>query len=92
MDGGFRGRIRLVPELPVGQHLRHLRWILEASRDFELFFAPEQLGASPSADDPLAQRPSIFTAVNEQLGLKLLPEVLSKGTIYIEHIERPTPN
>jgi hypothetical protein len=38
MDGGFRGRLRLVPEVPVGPHRRHLLWTLSASRDFELFF------------------------------------------------------
>lgn len=33
MDGGFRGRIHLVPELPAGKYRKHLMWITEASRD-----------------------------------------------------------
>lgn len=37
MDGGFRGTIRLVPELPVGPHKRHLAWILAAQRDIAAF-------------------------------------------------------
>jgi hypothetical protein len=32
MDGGFRGDIRLVGELPVGPHLKHLRWVESAKR------------------------------------------------------------
>lgn len=39
MDGGWRGEIRLVPELPVGRHRRHLAWMAEAFEDFERFFA-----------------------------------------------------
>lgn len=37
MDGGFRGRIHLVPELPVGQYKKHLSWILGAQRDIASF-------------------------------------------------------
>ncbi len=39
MEGGFRGTIHLVPEVPMGKFKRHLLWILEASRDFDTFFA-----------------------------------------------------
>lgn len=35
MDGGFRGQIRLVPELPVGAHRKHLAWVSGALRDIE---------------------------------------------------------
>jgi hypothetical protein len=38
MDGGWRGDIDIVPELPVGRHRRHLGWISEALADFESFF------------------------------------------------------
>lgn len=27
MDGGWRGEMRLVPELPIGQYRRHLEWV-----------------------------------------------------------------
>ncbi len=39
MDGGYRGMIRLVPELPVGRYRGHLAWVLAAARDFDGFFA-----------------------------------------------------
>lgn len=38
MDGGFRGAIRIVPELPVGPYEKHLRWVSAASADFDEFF------------------------------------------------------
>jgi len=38
MDGGFRGTLHLVPELPVGRHEKHLSWIAAASADFDAFF------------------------------------------------------
>ncbi len=39
MEGGFRGRIHLVPEVPVGRYRRHLAWVAAATRDFDAFFA-----------------------------------------------------
>ncbi|MDI3289071.1 hypothetical protein [Polyangium sp. 15x6] len=38
MEGGFRGSIRIVPELPVGRHEKHLGWVADASADFDAFF------------------------------------------------------
>lgn len=38
MDGGFRGILHLVPELPIGKHRRHLAWVVAASADFDDFF------------------------------------------------------
>jgi uncharacterized protein (TIGR03435 family) len=35
---------------------------------------------------------SIFTAVEEQLGLKLLPSKGPVDTLVIDHIEMPSPN
>jgi len=37
IDGGFRGRIRLVPQLPVGEYRKHLTWVLAAQRDIASF-------------------------------------------------------
>lgn len=39
MDGGYRGMLHLVPELPIGRHRGHLAWIDAASRDQAAFFA-----------------------------------------------------
>lgn len=36
--------------------------------------------------------PSIFTAVQEQLGLKLEPAKTSVDSLVIDHIEHPDPN
>ncbi|MFT3770080.1 MAG: hypothetical protein QM820_32020 [Minicystis sp.] len=52
MDGGFRGRIHLVPEPPVGKHRRHLAWIAAARRDFDAFFA----AIAPVATAPVRYR------------------------------------
>ncbi len=48
MEGGFRGVIHIVPELPVGPHERHLRWVLGAQRDISTFLvALERDAKSP---------------------------------------------
>lgn len=39
MDGGWRGKIELVPEPPLGRHRRHVAWLVPAYRDFARFFA-----------------------------------------------------
>jgi hypothetical protein len=39
MNGGFRGRIHLVPEVAQGKHRKHLAWVAGALRDFDGFFA-----------------------------------------------------
>lgn len=52
MDGGFRGRIHLVPQPPVGKHRKHLAWIAAARRDFDVFFA----ALAPIARAPIRYR------------------------------------
>jgi hypothetical protein len=39
MDGGYRGQIHLVPQLPIGRYRPHLAWIAEATAGFDRFFA-----------------------------------------------------
>jgi uncharacterized protein (TIGR03435 family) len=60
--------------------------------DLDLKFTPERQfpGAEPPAPDPNA--PSIYTAVKEQLGLKLEPQKVLEEVLVIDHIERPTEN
>ncbi|HTX36228.1 MAG TPA: TIGR03435 family protein [Bryobacteraceae bacterium] len=45
----------------------------------------------PAADDS-ANAPSIFAAIQEQLGLKLEPAKGPVESFVIDHIERPTGN
>ena len=45
MDGGFRGRVHLVPEAPMGKERRHIAWIAAANEDFDVFFTDLARGA-----------------------------------------------
>ena len=38
LDGGFRGAIRLMPELPVRGYRKHLEWVLAGTRGIDHFF------------------------------------------------------
>ena len=41
MDGGYRGKIHLVPELPVGGYRKHLAWVVAAMKSIDGFFAAQ---------------------------------------------------
>jgi bla regulator protein blaR1 len=43
-------------------------------------------------DDPAAARPTLFKAIEEQLGLKLVPAKGAVRSLVVDHIERPSPN
>jgi len=62
--------------------------------DFEVMFAPEppviNLPPDPDAAPPSADAPSIFTAVQETLGLKLVSTKGPVEVIFIESAERPS--
>ena len=58
---------------------------LRGSYDFTLQWAPDGADAS----DP---RPSLFTALEEQLGLKLVSSTAPVDILVIDHIERPSEN
>lgn len=38
MNGGYRGKIQLVPQLPIGRYRPLLAWTVEAKRAFDAFF------------------------------------------------------
>ncbi len=58
--------------------------------DLDLVFQPES--ATPVTIPVSADAPSIFTAVQEQLGLKLDPQRVLTDVIVIDSVERPTEN
>jgi uncharacterized protein (TIGR03435 family) len=58
--------------------------------DFKLTWAPDSVAADPNSAD--TSGPSIFTAVSEQLGLKLEPQKGPVPVLVIDHIEAPSPN
>jgi hypothetical protein len=45
-DGGYRGLLHLIPQLPVGAHRKHLEWAAGALTDFDAFF--KDLGGKPN--------------------------------------------
>jgi len=61
---------------------------LQGSFDVELSFRPAELGNSPNPNDA----PDFFTAVQEQLGLKLVGSTGSVEVLVIDHIEHPAEN
>ncbi len=61
---------------------------LVGTYDFELRFAPALLGAEPSGPDV----PSIFAALQEQLGLRLEPAQGPVEFLLVDRIGRPTPD
>jgi uncharacterized protein (TIGR03435 family) len=58
--------------------------------DFKLSWGPDSIAAGANATD--TSEPSIFTALSEQLGLKLEPGKGPVPVLVIDHIEEPSPN
>ena len=54
--------------------------------DYKIEWTPDR---AQTTDDPGV---SIFTAIEEQLGLRLVPSKGPIDTLVIDHMERPTPN
>lgn len=71
---------------------------LEGNFDVELSFTPDRMpqGPPPPGAPPLPSidpnGPSLYTAVQEQLGLKLESERAPVEVLVIDHVERPTPD
>ena len=71
---------------------------LTGKYDFILSWTPDEtqfgaLGARPPtpSDDPNAP-PDLFTAIQQQLGLKLEAKKAQADVLVIDHVERPSPN
>lgn len=67
---------------------------LTGAYDFTLQWTPDNLSTSPTGDiqAPEPSGPTIFTAVQEQLGLKLESTKGPVNTVVIDHIEPPSEN
>jgi uncharacterized protein (TIGR03435 family) len=71
---------------------------LDGGFDIDLTFTPERMpqGPPPPGAPPLPSidpnGPSLFTALQEQLGLKLESERAPVEVLVIDHVERPTPD
>jgi uncharacterized protein (TIGR03435 family) len=61
---------------------------LSGRYEFTVRFASPTSTAGTAADD----RPELFTALREQLGLSLEPARAPVDTLVIDHIERPSEN
>ena len=48
MEGGFRGKIHLVPEPPIGKYRKHLEWVSAAAAALDDFYAKQFDTAKPN--------------------------------------------
>lgn len=62
---------------------------LTGSYDFTLKWTQDQ---TPDASESQTGDPSLFTALEEQLGLKLVPVKGPVEVVVIDSIQRPSPN
>lgn len=77
---------RLALSLPAGGTVVRDRTGLEGTYAVELSFSPSGGAADPNGP------PEIFTAIQEQLGLKLVPERTQVPVLVVDRIERPSEN
>lgn len=60
--------------------------------DFTLQWVPDELLAKASAGSDAASGPSLFTALQEQLGLKLESRKIPVDVLVVDHAELPSEN
>ncbi len=77
---------RLALSIPVGGVVVRDRTGLEGTYAVELSFSRPGAPADPNGP------PEIFTAIQEQLGLKLVPERAQVPVLVVDRIERPSEN
>jgi uncharacterized protein (TIGR03435 family) len=65
---------------------------LDGQYAVDLSYAPPQSGSSAAAAPNPGDAPDFFTAVQEQLGLKLVPSTSQVEVLVIDRIERPEEN
>jgi uncharacterized protein (TIGR03435 family) len=96
-DGAIRARSYSMPNLVASLASIVDSVVIDQTRltgtfDVELQWKPEPIAGDPAAASGLDDRPSIFTAVQEQLGLKLEPARAPVDVVVVENVERPTPD
>jgi len=74
-----------------GQYDFTLRWAAEQGRTGMIQGPPAGPGAD-NAPPPESSGPSIFTAIQEQLGLKLESQKGPVDSLVVEHVEKPSGN
>jgi uncharacterized protein (TIGR03435 family) len=79
--------IRNILEGPSGRYLID-KTGLTGHYDFEIQWTPDDT----PADSPLSGGPSFFTAVQEQLGLKLKPSTAPLDVLVVDSAQRPSEN
>src|SRR5882757_9032795 len=65
---------------------------LTGQYDFTLHWASFDPGPAAAPTDPGEQGPSLFTALEEQLGLKLKSEKEQIEVIVVDSVEKPSEN
>jgi bla regulator protein BlaR1 len=65
---------------------------LEGAFDLDLCWSPQETAVTTAACSGDPDGPSLFTALQDQLGLRLVPSTERLEVFVIDHIERPTEN
>ena len=68
------------------------RTALSGEYDMQPNFTPDAGPCAPNADSDPSGRPSLYAAVQEQLGLKLEPAKGPVEFLVIDRVERPSEN
>jgi uncharacterized protein (TIGR03435 family) len=74
-------------DLPVVNHTN-----LEGVFNLKLEWTPDNVQLANPPDNTAIQGPSLFTAVEEQLGLRLRSEKMLLEVLVIDHLEKPSEN
>jgi uncharacterized protein (TIGR03435 family) len=106
--GGMRGSVRVVQihgytlteyaQFLSGMTFRPVvdKTGIQGRFDYHLEFVPDDttpgMQAQPLGPADPSQGPSLFTAIQEQLGLKLEPAKAMREYMVIDHVERPSEN
>ena len=83
--------VSLLANLPDVREIVQDRTALAGNFDLEVTWTPAVVGREP-ADTPGSAGPSLFSAIEEQLGLKLEPARGSVDVLVVESVEWPMPD